>query len=97
MPEIDFSQFGEIETRALTKIKKLSGAGLHRNWVTIPHVTQQEEADITELEAFRKEMAEEAKKQDIRLTMIAFLLKASVAALKQFPDFNASLDAVART
>ena len=58
MPEIDFSQFGEIETRALTKIKKLSGAGLHRNWVTIPHVTHQEEADITELEAFRKEMSE---------------------------------------
>ena len=92
MPEIDFSQFGEIETRALTKIKKLSGAGLHRNWVTIPHVTQQEEADITELEAFPQGDVREAKKQDIRLTMIAFLLKASVAALKQFPDFNASLD-----
>jgi pyruvate dehydrogenase E2 component (dihydrolipoamide acetyltransferase) len=92
MPEIDFSQFGGTETRPLTKIKKLSGAGLHRNWVTIPHVTQQEEADITELEAFRKEMNEEAKKQGFRLTMIAFLLKASVAALKQFPEFNASLD-----
>jgi pyruvate dehydrogenase E2 component (dihydrolipoamide acetyltransferase) len=92
MPEIDFSQFGETETRPLTKIKKLSGAGLHRNWVTIPHVTHQEEADITELEAFRKEMSEQAKKQDIRLTMIAFLLKASVAALRQFPEFNASLD-----
>jgi pyruvate dehydrogenase E2 component (dihydrolipoamide acetyltransferase) len=92
MPEIDFSQFGETETRPLTKIKKLSGAGLHRNWVTIPHVTHHEEADITELEAFRKEMNEEAKKQGFRLTMIAFLLKASVAALKQFPDFNASLD-----
>ena len=92
MPEIDFSQFGETETRPLTKIKKLSGAGLHRNWVTIPHVTHQEEADITELEAFRKEMSEEAKKQGFRLTMIAFLLKASVAALKRFPDFNASLD-----
>jgi hypothetical protein len=78
--------------RPLTKIKKLSGAGLHRNWVTIPHVTHQEEADITELEAFRKEMNEEAKKQGFRLTLIAFLLKASVAALKQFPDFNASLD-----
>jgi pyruvate dehydrogenase E2 component (dihydrolipoamide acetyltransferase) len=92
MPEIDFSQFGETETRALTKIKKLSGAWLHRNWVTIPHVTHQEEADITELEAFRKEMSEDAKKQGFRLTMIAFLLKASVAALKQFPEFNASLD-----
>ena len=92
MPEVDFSQFGETEVRPLTKIKKLSGAGLHRNWVTIPHVTHQEEADITELEAFRKEMNEEAKKQGFRLTLIAFLLKASVAALKQFPDFNASLD-----
>jgi pyruvate dehydrogenase E2 component (dihydrolipoyllysine-residue acetyltransferase) len=92
MPEIDFSQFGETETRALTKTKKLSGAWLHRNWVTIPHVTHQEEADITELEVFRKEMSEDAKKQGFRLTMIAFLLKASVAALKRFPDFNASLD-----
>jgi len=92
MPTVDFSQFGETEVRPLTTIKKLSGAGLHRNWVTIPHVTHQEEADITELEAFRKEMNEEAKKQGFRLTLIAFLLKASVAALKQFPDFNASLD-----
>lgn len=92
MPTVDFSQFGETEVRPLTRIKKLSGAGLHRNWVTIPHVTHQEEADITELEAFRKEMNEEAKKQGFRLTLIAFLLKASVAALKQFPDFNASLD-----
>jgi pyruvate dehydrogenase E2 component (dihydrolipoyllysine-residue acetyltransferase) len=92
MPAVDFSQFGETETRPLTRIKKLSGAGLHRNWVMIPHVTHQEEADITELEAFRKEMNEEAKKQGFRLTMIAFLLKASVAALKQFPDFNSSLD-----
>jgi pyruvate dehydrogenase E2 component (dihydrolipoamide acetyltransferase) len=92
LPAVDFSQFGETEVRPLTKIKKLSGAGLHRNWVTIPHVTHQEEADITELEAFRKEMNEEAKKQGFRLTLIAFLLKASVAALKQFPDFNASLD-----
>ena len=92
MPAVDFSQFGETEVRPLTKIKKLSGAGLHRNWVTISHVTHQEEADITELEAFRKEMNEEAKKQGFRLTLIAFLLKASVAALKNFPDFNASLD-----
>ena len=91
-PTVDFSQFGETEMRPLTKIKKLSGAGLHRNWLTIPHVTHQEEADITELEAFRKEMNEEAKKQGFRLTLIAFLLKASVAALKQFPDLNASLD-----
>jgi pyruvate dehydrogenase E2 component (dihydrolipoamide acetyltransferase) len=92
MPEIDFSQFGPTETRPLSKIKRLSGAGLHRNWVTIPHVTHQEEADITELEAFRKELGEEAKAQGVRLTMISFLLKAAVAALRKFPEFNASLD-----
>jgi pyruvate dehydrogenase E2 component (dihydrolipoamide acetyltransferase) len=92
MPEIDFSQFGPTETKPLSKIKRLSGAGLHRNWVTIPHVTHQEEADITELEAFRKELGEEAKAQGVRLTMISFLLKASVAALRKFPEFNASLD-----
>ncbi len=91
-PKLDFSAFGETEVQPLSKIKKLSGAGLHRNWVVIPHVTHQEDADITELEAFRKEMNEEAKKQGFRLTMVAFLLKASVAALRQFPVFNASLD-----
>jgi pyruvate dehydrogenase E2 component (dihydrolipoamide acetyltransferase) len=92
MPEIDFAQFGPVETRPLSKIKQLSGTGLHRNWVTIPHVTHQEEADITELEAFRKEMGEEAKAQGFRLTMVSFLLKASVAALRKFPEFNAALD-----
>lgn len=92
MPEIDFAQFGPVETKSLSKIKRLSGTGLHRNWVTIPHVTHQEEADITDLEAFRKEMGEEAKAQGIRLTMVSFLLKASVAALRKFPEFNASLD-----
>ncbi len=92
MPEIDFSQFGAVESKPLSKIKRLSGTGLHRNWVTIPHVTHQEEADITELEAFRKEMGEEAKAQGLRLTMVSFLLKASVAALRKFPEFNASLD-----
>lgn len=91
-PSLDFSAFGETELKPLSKIKKLSGAGLHRNWVVIPHVTHHEDADITELEAFRKEMNEEAKKQGFRLTMVAFLLKASVAALRQFPEFNASLD-----
>jgi pyruvate dehydrogenase E2 component (dihydrolipoamide acetyltransferase) len=91
-PKLDFSAFGETEVQALSKIKKLSGAGLHRNWVVIPHVTHQEDADITDLEAFRKEMNEEAKKQGFRLTMVAFLLKASVAALREFPVFNASLD-----
>ncbi|MBL8658451.1 MAG: dihydrolipoyllysine-residue acetyltransferase [Rhodospirillales bacterium] len=92
MPEIDFSQFGAVESKPLSKIKRLSGTGLHRNWVTIPHVTHQEEADITELEAFRKEMGEEAKSQGLRLTMVSFLLKAAVAALRKFPEFNASLD-----
>jgi pyruvate dehydrogenase E2 component (dihydrolipoamide acetyltransferase) len=92
MPEIDFSQFGPTEAKPLSKIKRLSGTGLHRNWVTIPHVTHQEEADITELEAFRKELGEEAKAQGVRLTMISFLLKAVVAALRKFPEFNASLD-----
>ncbi|MGZ8335011.1 MAG: dihydrolipoyllysine-residue acetyltransferase [Allosphingosinicella sp.] len=92
MPEIDFSQFGPTEIKPLSKIKRLSGTGLHRNWVTIPHVTHQEEADITELEAFRKELGEEAKAQGVRLTMVSFLLKAAVAALRKFPEFNASLD-----
>jgi pyruvate dehydrogenase E2 component (dihydrolipoamide acetyltransferase) len=91
-PKLDFSQFGETETKPLSKIKRLSGAGLHRNWVRIPHVTHQEEADVTELEAFRKEMNEEAKRQGLRLTMVSFLMKAVVACLRTFPEFNASLD-----
>jgi pyruvate dehydrogenase E2 component (dihydrolipoamide acetyltransferase) len=91
LPQIDFSKFGETKTEPLSRIKKLSGANLHRNWVTIPHVTQNEEADITELEAFRKAQADDAKKEGVRLTMLAFLIKASVAALKKFPQFNASL------
>lgn len=93
VPEIDFSKFGEIETRPLSRIKKLSGASVYRSWLNVPQVTQFDEADITELEDFRKDLAEEAKKRNIKVTMLAFLLKASVAALKQFPDFNASLDA----
>ena len=93
MPPVDFSRFGAVEVKPLTKIKKLSGANLHRNWVTAPHVTQHEEADITELEAFRQEMGEEAQKQGVRLTLPAFLIKAVVAALKAYPDFNASLSA----
>jgi pyruvate dehydrogenase E2 component (dihydrolipoamide acetyltransferase) len=92
IPEIDFSQFGEIETRPLSRIKKLSGAHLHRSWLNIPHVTQFDEADITELETFRKELATEAQKRDVKITLLSFLLKASAAALKDFPDFNASLD-----
>ena len=92
MPEIDFSQFGEIETRELTRINKLTGKFLHRNWVTIPHVTQFDEADITELEKFRKQLNEENAKEGIRVTVLAFLMKALVSALKEFPRFNSSLD-----
>ena len=91
MPVIDFSQFGAIETKPLSRIKKLSGANLHRNWVTAPHVTQFDEADITDLEDFRKSMSSEAEKRGVKLTMLAFLIKASVNALKAYPNFNASL------
>jgi len=93
MPEIDFSQFGDIETQPLTKINKLTGQFLHRNWVTVPHVTQFDEADITELEKFRKQLNEEHKKEGIRVTVLAFLMKALVSALKEYPRFNSSLDA----
>lgn len=92
MPVFDFAKHGEIETKPLSRIKKISGANLHRNWVTIPHVTQFDEADITELEAFRKSMGEEYAKQGIKITPLAFMLKAVVAALQKFPEFNASLD-----
>lgn len=90
-PVIDFSQFGEIETKPLSRIKKLSGANLHRNWVTAPHITQFDEADITDLEDFRKSMQADAEKRGVKLTMLAFLIKASVNALKAYPNFNASL------
>ena len=93
MPVVDFAQFGAVETRPLSRIQKLSGANLHRNWVSIPHVTQFEEADITEMEAWRKQLNEEYAKQGIKITPLAFLLRAVVEALQQFPDFNASLDA----
>jgi pyruvate dehydrogenase E2 component (dihydrolipoamide acetyltransferase) len=92
-PEIDHSRFGEIETIPLSRIKKISGAHLHRSWVTVPHVTQFDEADITDLEAFRKSLAKEAEKKSVRLTPLIFLMKAVVSALQEFPDFNASLDA----
>lgn len=91
MPIIDFSQFGEISNKPLSRIKKLSGANLHRNWVTAPHVTQFDEADITDLEDFRKSMQADAEKRGVKLTMLAFLIKASVNALKAYPNFNASL------
>ena len=92
-PDVDFARFGEIETKALSRIKKISGANLHRNWVMIPHVTQFEEADISEMEAFRKELGTEYAKQNLKITPLAFMLKACAITLKHFPDFNASLDA----
>jgi pyruvate dehydrogenase E2 component (dihydrolipoamide acetyltransferase) len=92
LPQIDFSKFGPVEARPLSRIKKLSGANLHRNWIAIPHVTQFDEADITELEAFRKSSSAETEKQGFKLTLLAFLVKACVTALRAHPDFNASLD-----
>ncbi len=89
-PKVNFSRFGDIELQPLKKIQKVSGAYLHRNWVSIPHVTQNDLADITEMEVFRKNKAEE---KGIKLTPLVFLIKASVAALKEFPSFNSSLDA----
>ncbi|MBK9521520.1 MAG: dihydrolipoyllysine-residue acetyltransferase [Rhodocyclaceae bacterium] len=91
-PKVDFTKFGSVEAKPLSRIKKISGANLHRNWVMIPHVTQFDEADITDLETFRVSMNKENEKSGMKLTMLAFLIKASVAALKKFPDFNASLD-----
>lgn len=92
VPTVDFAKFGEIETRPLSRIKRLSGANLHRAWLNVPLVTHHEEADITETEAFRKGLAEDTPRQGVRVTLLSFLLKASVAALKEFPEFNASLD-----
>lgn len=92
LPKIDFAQFGPVERKPLSRIKKISGPNLHRNWVTIPHVTQDEDADVTDLEEFRKELNAELAKRGIKVTMLAFLIKAAVAALKEFPDFNSSLD-----
>jgi pyruvate dehydrogenase E2 component (dihydrolipoamide acetyltransferase) len=93
MAQIDFAKFGSIEMKPLSRIRKLSGGFLHRNWVSIPHVTQHDEADITELEAFRKSQSDEAKAKGIKFTLLGFLMKASVVALRQFPEFNASLTA----
>ncbi len=92
-PVIDFSKFGEIETTPLSRIKKISGAHLHRSWVTVPHVTQFDEADISDLEAFRKSLSKEAEKKGVRLTPLVFIMKAVVSALQEYPEFNASLDA----
>jgi pyruvate dehydrogenase E2 component (dihydrolipoamide acetyltransferase) len=92
-PSLDFSKFGETELQPLSRIKKISGPNLHRNWVMMPHVTQFDDADITELEEFRKSANESLAKSGVKLTMLAFVIKASVSALKKFPAFNASLDA----
>lgn len=91
MPAVDFSQFGPIDTQPLGRIKKISGAHLHRSWITVPHVTQFDEADITDLETFRKSLAREAERRGVRLTPLVFVMKAVVSALQAFPEFNASL------
>ena len=91
-PQVDFAKFGPVERKDLSRIKKISGANLHRNWVLIPHVTNHDDADITDLEAFRVLTNKENEKVGVKVTMLAFLIKACVAALKKFPEFNASLD-----
>ena len=91
-PKVDFAKFGAVERVDMSRIKKISAANLHRNWVMIPHVTNHDDADITELEAFRVQMNKENEKAGLKITMLAFLIKASVAALKKFPTFNSSLD-----
>ncbi len=91
-PQVDFAKFGDVERKDLSRIKKISGANLHRNWVVIPHVTNHDDADITDLEAFRLQLNKENEKSGVKVTMLAFLIKAAVAALKKFPEFNASLD-----
>ncbi len=91
-PRVDFAKFGPIEQKTLTRIKQISGANLHRNWVMIPHVTQFDEADITDLEILRKKSNETVEKNKVKLTLLAFLMKALIATLKKFPEFNASLD-----
>ena len=91
-PKVDFTKFGTVERKDLSRIKKISGANLHRNWVMIPHVTNNDEVDITELEAFRVSTNKENEKSGVKVTMLAFVIKAVVSALKKFPDFNTSLD-----
>jgi pyruvate dehydrogenase E2 component (dihydrolipoamide acetyltransferase) len=91
-PSVDFAKFGPVETRPVARIRKISAANLHRNWVMIPHVTNHDEADITELEAFRVALNKEQGKDGVKVTMLAFLIKACVSALQRFPEFNASLD-----
>jgi len=93
MPVIDFAQFGTIESQPLTRINRLTGEAVHRSWLHVPHVTQFDEADITELEAFRKARKADAESRGVRLTFVSFLLAASAAALREFPRFNSSLSA----
>jgi pyruvate dehydrogenase E2 component (dihydrolipoamide acetyltransferase) len=91
-PKIDFAKFGPVESKPLARIKKISGVNLHRNWVMIPHVTNHDECDITELEEFRNRLNKENEKSGVRVSMLAFMIKAAVGSLKKFPEFNASLD-----
>ena len=91
-PDVDFAKFGPVETKPLSRIQKISGPYLHRNWISIPHITQCDDADITDLEAFRKNQTAETEKKGFKLTMLAFMIKACVTALKAFPQFNSSLD-----
>ena len=91
-PKVDFAKFGPVERKDLSRIQKISGANLHRNWVLIPHVTNHDDVDITDLEAFRVQTNQENEKSGVKVTMLAFMIKAAVAALKKFPQFNASLD-----
>ena len=91
-PEVDFAKFGPVESKPLSRIQKISGPYLHRNWISIPHITQCDDADITDLEAFRKAQTAETEKKGFKLTMLAFMIKACVTALRQYPQFNSSLD-----
>ena len=91
-PKVDFAKFGPIERKELSRIKKISAANLHRNWVIIPHVTTHDEADITDLEAFRVQMNKELEKTGVKISLLPFMMKAAVATLKKFPEFNASLE-----
>ncbi len=91
-PQVDFAKFGPVQTRPLARIKKIAAGNLHRNWVMIPHVTNHDDADVTELEAFRQQLNREHERDGTKVTLLAFLVKACVFVLKEFPDFNASLD-----
>ncbi len=91
-PQVDFARFGPIERVELSRLRRLAGPNLHRNWLSIPHVTNHEDADVTELEAFRVQLNKENERSGAKLTMLAFLIKACVAALKKFPEFNCSID-----